>query len=471
MMLRVFRHFIPASVLLLALCEAMLIFFVWNFSLFSGIDVVPGTRVVTGEPALVLALLAVCVMALSGLYHNKAFADFRIMAIQVAIACVALLIIVSVYQLYFHETFDRFARSAWGFAKTAVSTWLLCLLVTRVAFSRLANLDLLKRRVVVLGTGEKASRIASLATAGANRYFVPVAYLECGSECGGESRMTAAGRVDLRDKGPDAIAIYARHLAAAEIVVAADNGDALPVTELLRCRAAGIRVTNYMDFVERQTKTVDPDALQPSWLIFSDGFRDSALAKLSKRCFDIIFSLALLLFTLPLMLLTAVAIVLDSKGPVFYRQERVGLNGRPFLVIKFRSMRTDAEKDGAAQWAAQRDARVTRVGALIRKLRIDELPQLLNVLRGEMSLVGPRPERPCFVDEFTKQIPFYAERHCVKPGITGWAQINCPYAASLDDARNKLAYDLYYVKNRGLFLDLIVVFQTVRVILLADGAR
>ena len=171
------------------------------------------------------------------------------------------------------------------------------------------------------------------------------------------------------------------------------------------------------------------------------------------------------------MVVTALLIVLDSKGPVFYRQERVGLNGRQFLVIKFRSMRADAEKDGAPQWAAQRDARVTRVGVLIRKLRVDELPQLLNVLRGEMSLVGPRPERPCFVAEFTKQIPFYAERHCVKPGITGWAQINYPYGASLEDARNKLAYDLYYVKNNGLFLDLIVVFQTVRVILFADGAR
>ena len=467
MMLRVFRHFIPASVLLLALCEAMLIFFVWNFSLFNGIEVVSDHRAATGEPALVLALLAICVMALSGLYHNKAFADFRIMAIQVAIAFVALLGIVSVYDLYFQETFNNFAKSAWSFAKTAVSTWLVCVLVTRVAFSKLVDLDFLKRRVVVLGTGGRAARIAGLAAAGANRYFVPVAYLECG----GESRIAGAARVDLRNEGPDAIAACARGLAATEIVVAVDEGEPLPVTALLRCRAAGIRVTNYMDFVERQTKTVDPDVLQPSWLIFSDGFRDSALAKLTKRCFDIVFSSALLLFTLPLMLLTAMVIVLDSKGPVFYRQERVGLNGRPFLVIKFRSMRTDAEKDGAPQWAARRDARVTRVGALIRKLRIDELPQLLNVLRGEMSLVGPRPERPGFVEEFTRQIPFYAERHCVKPGITGWAQVNYPYGASLEDARNKLAYDLYYVKNRGMFLDLIVVFHTVRVVLFADGAR
>ncbi len=467
MMLRVFRHFIPASVLLLALCEVILIFFVWNFSLFNEFGVGPNAYTITGEPALGLALLAVCVMALSGLYHNKAFADFRIMAIQIAIAFVALLGIVIGYQLYFPATFDEFAKSAWSFPKTAVSTWLACILATRIAFSRLADLDLLKRRVVVLGTGEKAARIAALAAAGADRYFIPVAYLHLG----GESSIAAASRVDIRGKGVDAIVDCARGLGAREIVVAADDCDDLPVTGLLRCRATGIRVSNYMDFIERQTKTVDPDALQPSWLIFSDGFRNSLLTNLSKRCFDVVFALALLLFTLPLMAVTALLIALDSKGPVFYRQERVGLNGRQFSVIKFRSMRADAEKDGAPQWAAQRDARVTRVGVLIRKLRIDELPQLLNVLRGEMSLVGPRPERPCFVTEFTRQIPFYAERHCVKPGITGWAQVNYPYGASLEDARNKLAYDLYYVKNNGLFLDLIVVFQTVRVILFADGAR
>ncbi|MGE3783286.1 MAG: exopolysaccharide biosynthesis polyprenyl glycosylphosphotransferase, partial [Alphaproteobacteria bacterium] len=408
MMLRVFRHFIPASVLLLALCEAGLIFFVWNFSLFRGIDVVASAHPVAGEPAFGLALLAVCVMALSGLYHNKAFADYRIMAVQIAIAFVALLGIVIVYQLYFQTTFNEFAKSAWSFPKTAVSTWLLCILVTRIAFSRLTELNFLKRRVVVLGTGERAGRIAALAAAGADRYFVPVAYLYCG----GENNTGATAQVEMRGKGVDAIVDCARGLGAREIVVAADDSDGLPVTELLRCRAAGIRVSNYMDFIERQTKTVDPDALQPSWLIFSDGFRHSTMATLSKRCFDVVLALALLFFTLPLMAMTALLIVLDSKGPVFYRQERVGLNGRHFYVIKFRSMRADAEKDGSPRWAARRDERVTRVGALIRKLRIDELPQLLNVLRGEMSLVGPRPERPCFVSEFTRKIPFYAERHC-----------------------------------------------------------
>ena len=323
-----------------------------TFHYSAGIDVVPADGILVREPALVLALLAVCVMALSGLYHNKAFADFRIMAIQIAIAFVALLGIVSLYELYFHGTLDNIARSALSFAKTAVLTWLLCVIATRIAFSRLADLDFLKRRVVVLGTGEKAARIAGLATAEANRYFFPVAYLDCGGESSVSPRrrgLTSAERVRM----PSLTAHEASP--PAEIVVAADECDDLPVTELLRCRAAGIRVSNYMDFIERQTKTVDPDAVEPKWLIFSDGFRHSAAANLSKRCFDIVLALALLLFTLPLMLLTALLIVLDSKGPVFYRQERVGLHGRPFLVIKFRSMRTDAEKDGAPQWAARRD--------------------------------------------------------------------------------------------------------------------
>lgn len=243
------------------------------------------------------------------------------------------------------------------------------------------------------------------------------------------------------------------------------------MSELLRCRALGIRVLDYLDFIERETKTVDLAALRPSWLIFCDGFRGSGLAKACKRSLDILLSVALLLVTLPLMLLTCLLIMLDSPGPVLYRQERVGLGGRPFVLLKFRSMRGDAEQDGAPLWALTEDPRVTRVGWFIRKLRIDELPQLVNVLRGDMSFVGPRPERPPFVADFNTKIPFYAERHCVKPGITGWAQINFPYGASVEDARDKLSYDLYYVKNHGLFLDLVIVLQTIRVVLWADGAR
>ena len=190
-----------------------------------------------------------------------------------------------------------------------------------------------------------------------------------------------------------------------------------------------------------------------------------------KRLFDIVVSLIILLITLPFSLIAAVLIKLESPGPILYRQERVGLHGDTFMVLKLRSMRQDAETGGSPQWAQLRDPRVTRVGAFTRKTRIDELPQLINVLRGDMSFVGPRPERPFFVDQLSKEIPFYRERHCVKPGITGWAQINYPYGASLEDSRQKLSYDLYYVKNHGLFLDFIIILSTVRVILMQQGAR
>jgi exopolysaccharide biosynthesis polyprenyl glycosylphosphotransferase len=191
----------------------------------------------------------------------------------------------------------------------------------------------------------------------------------------------------------------------------------------------------------------------------------------TKRLFDILASGTLLLLTLPLMLITAILIPLENRGPVFYSQERVGQGGKPFKVLKFRSMRVDAEKDGRPQWAREKDSRVTRVGSFIRKTRIDELPQILNVLKGEMSFVGPRPERSFFVEQLIQQIPYYNYRHNVKPGITGWAQIRYPYGASVEDAIEKLQYDLYYVKNHSLFLDLIILFQTMQVILFGQGAR
>jgi len=323
-----------------------------------------------------------------------------------------------------------------------------------------------KRHVLVLGTGRKAARIAALAAEPSVRHFVPVAYLRCGDELG-----IVTAEVDVDESDPGAITRFARKHRATEIVVATDDRRGLPVSQLLQCRVAGIHVIDYLDFMERETETVDLNALQPGWLIFSDGFRSSLLRRACKRSFDIVSSLALLLLTLPLMLLACLLIMIESAGPVLYRQQRVGLSGRPFVLLKFRSMCADAEKDGAPRWAQTGDARVTRVGRFIRRTRIDELPQLWNVLHGDMSFVGPRPERPAFVDDFCREIPFYAERHCVKPGITGWAQTNYPYGASLEDARTKLSYDLYYAKNHGLFLDLIILLQTIRVILWADGSR
>jgi sugar transferase (PEP-CTERM system associated) len=262
-------------------------------------------------------------------------------------------------------------------------------------------------------------------------------------------------------------------LGAGEVVLALEERrNALPLNDLLRIKTTGVHIHDFSSFLERETGRVDLDSLNPSWLIFSDGFSaGQRLSSIAKRLFDVAASLLLLLLTLPLIALTALAVKLESRGPAFYRQRRVGLYGQPFDVIKLRSMRTDAEIGGIAVWAQKDDPRVTRVGRIIRKLRIDELPQAWSVLKGEMSFVGPRPERPQFVADLEQRLPYYAERHVVKPGITGWAQINYPYGASVEDAREKLEFDLYYAKNYTPFLDLLILLQTARVVIWPEGAR
>ena len=258
-----------------------------------------------------------------------------------------------------------------------------------------------------------------------------------------------------------------------EIVVALGDrrGGVMPLRELLDCRLAGVLVLDLSSHYESKLGQIRLDALRAGWLIFGGGFRQCAARTIIKSIFDYISALILIIMFSPLMLITALLIVLEDGFPVFYRQERVGLNGRLFNVIKFRSMRRDAESDGKPRWATANDDRVTRVGRIIRKLRIDELPQLFCVLNGDMSMVGPRPERAYFVDQLTKEIPFYAVRHSVKPGVTGWAQVRYQYGASVEDAAQKLQYDLYYVKNHTLMLDLVVLFETVGVVVGVKGAK
>ncbi len=258
-----------------------------------------------------------------------------------------------------------------------------------------------------------------------------------------------------------------------EVVMAMDDRRrAFPILDLLECRLAGTDVTELLTFLERETGRVRIDVLNPSWLIFGEGFRRDTARRITARAVDLLASALILLVTLPIMLLTALVIKIEEglRAPVFYAQPRVGLGGRVFNVLKFRSMRTDAEKNGA-QWASKGDTRVTRVGAFIRKCRIDELPQILCVFRGHMSFVGPRPERPQFVAELSEKIPYYVQRHCVKPGITGWAQLCYPYGSSEQDALEKLQYDLYYIKNNTLLFDLAILLQTVEVVFMGQGAR
>lgn len=255
------------------------------------------------------------------------------------------------------------------------------------------------------------------------------------------------------------------------IIVALDERRGkLPIEELLLCRLKGIRVDDGMAFTEDLAGKLSVENLNPSALIFSNGFKRSALSRMLKRCLDVLVSTVGIIFSVPVSLLIALTIKWESPGPIFYKQERVGENGKAFTLLKFRSMRVNAEENGPV-WAGANDRRVTRVGRAIRNLRLDELPQLINVLKGEMSLVGPRPERPVFVESLKKEIPFYSQRHAIRPGITGWAQISYPYGASKQAAMEKLKYDLYYLKHMSLFFDATIILETAKIVLLQRGAR
>jgi sugar transferase (PEP-CTERM system associated) len=469
MQLRLFRHFIPLSVILLVSSDALLItgaFYQMLSQSGGSATLALGLTSLPAQLAAGLSVAAVAAMISVGLYGEPDFLDIRLLLGKIAAAFVLVLMLVLVAAAYWREGLGHLPDSA-NLPLRATLLWLGCITLTRAAFLIVRGSGFLKRRVAVLGNGVRAARIAELVESGTNQYFVPVSYIRLP----GEPAIASRDAVAAPDTGPEALADYGGRLGVREIVVATDERRGLPVRQLLHCKLAGIRVTEFLDFWERETRTVDLDALRPSWLFYSDGFRCGVVDEVLKRAFDIVVSLGLLVFTAPLLLLTAGLIKLDSKGPVLYRQERVGYRGRVFTIFKFRSMRVDAERDSGPQWAAKRDPRITRVGAVIRKLRIDELAQILNVLRGDMSFVGPRPERPFFVDSLAADIPYYTERHWVRPGITGWAQINYPYGASIEDARRKLAFDLYYVKNRSIFLDFLILLQTARVIFWNYGAR
>jgi sugar transferase (PEP-CTERM system associated) len=321
-----------------------------------------------------------------------------------------------------------------------------------------------RRRVLVLGAGERAARLRLLGERPESGFAI-VGYIAMSDGVPVIEEAIPRGAISNLTR-------YVENLGVSEVVLALEERrNALPLKDLLRVKTTGVHVNEFSSFLERETGRVDLDTVNPSWLIFSDGFSSGrAISGAAKRLFDITVSLILLVVSAPVILLFALLVKIDSRGPAFYRQPRVGRFGEPFDVIKLRSMRVDAEAAGA-QWASKDDPRVTRMGRFIRKVRIDELPQAWTVLKGEMSFVGPRPERPEFVADLEQQLRYYAERHMVKPGITGWAQINYPYGASIEDSRHKLEYDLYYAKNYTLFLDFLIILQTLRVILWSEGAR
>jgi sugar transferase (PEP-CTERM system associated) len=461
--IRLFKHYIPYPVLFLAMLDLCLLFATaetaWVIrasQIGMGVDSI-SNRIV---PLLSFALSVQVAMIAVGSYSIEALQSNRFAAARLLVA-ISLGVIFLGF-LSFLAPGSTLWRSnslyAMGFSFAS-------LMMLRLLIGSLLGAEGFKRRVLVLGAGRKALRLRELATRPGVGFTV-VGHVAMND---GESVIpTAINRAHI-----ESLTDHVQLLGASEVVLALEERrNALPLDDLLRIKTVGVHVNDISSFLERETGRVDLASVNHSWLIFSDGFSaGKRLSTIAKRLFDIAASATLLLVALPFILVTAILVKLESKGPAFFRQTRVGLYGQPFDLIKLRSMREDAEVAGKAVWAQENDPRITRIGKWIRKTRIDELPQCWSVLKGDMSFVGPRPERPQFVEDLEKKISFYAERHMVKPGITGWAQINYPYGASLDDAKHKLEYDLYYAKNYSPFLDVLILLQTFRVVLWPEGAR
>jgi sugar transferase (PEP-CTERM system associated) len=470
-MLRIFRHYVSPIIFVFLLVELSLF-------VYANLKVVT-TSYLYGFPsglggpdpyiyAVYLSLLQISLMWSVGLYRFESIASTRTILVRTFVVLTLTLPAVALFFLMVSKSVR--VTVSYAPAVVGVVSLLACWAIAsvmRIILRYAVNTAELNRKTLIIGAGDRAQRIVDLVKS--NPW----------------SRIEIVGCLDIRDEfcadawrhadvkvvaGKDIVAAV-RQTDAIEIVVAVQDRRGVSFADLLECRMTGTYVTDYLTFFERESRKILIDELQPGWLIFSDGFRlSSVLNELLKRLGDIAVSAVLLVLAMPLLVATAIAIPLESRGPAIYRQERVGRNGRPFVLYKFRSMRTDAESAGP-QWAGEDDPRITRIGRFIRRTRIDEIPQVFNVLKGDMSFIGPRPERPHFVERLKKEIPFYNERHRVRPGITGWAQINYPYGASVEDAKEKLSYDLYYIMNYSLLLDIIVLFSTIEVVLWPKGVR
>ena len=407
--------------------------------------------------AVLFAVLMLLVMTAFGLYDRQTD-PFRMTVRRVFSAYLVTLVIVAATFILVPDV--GIERDVFA---TATVFALFGLVVIRYSAHRARNLRIPASRVLVVGSEPACEDVARLLRVPCNGRAARLrAQVHVQAAAGGDA---ATAALDLP--------ALVREKRISEIVVALDErrGGQEPLSELLACRLMGIRVLDQLTFHEREQGLIKLEHLRTSWLVYGSGFDQGRLRAAVKRAFDVAAAMTLVVAASPAMLAAALAIRLESKGPILFRQERVRDGGAPFMMLKFRSMRQDAERDGTPKWASATDDRITRVGRIIRRLRIDELPQLLNVVKGDMSFVGPRPERPYFVAQLCQKIPYYELRHNVRPGITGWAQVRMQYGASVEDAKAKLEYDLYYVKNHSLFLDLMILLETVQVVLLGKGAR
>jgi len=465
-MIRVFRHYVPRSLAILGAGEASIL--IGAVYVAVGVDLLeinPTARLLVGPiwtKALTYVVLMMLIMTAAGLYQRGLREDPREIALRIGVAVIIGTLLMAAIGAFAPQLAigSQALMVALVFSLVGVT-------IFRALVYRYLDSDYFKRRVMILGAGDLAAQVERLRRRSDWHDMLLLGYVPVPGEYAVVSpEKLLPLRSSLRE--------LAEQLRADEIVVAiGDRRRHFPIRDILDCKMAGIQVVDMVGFFERQTGRINIEALNPSTMVFADGIVQAVLKSYVHRAFDLAISLVVLVLALPIMALAALCVWFESggRGPILYRQTRVGRDGELFRILKFRSMSVDAEHHGGARWAVPEDSRVTAVGSVLRATRIDELPQLINVLKGEMSFVGPRPERPEFVEELTNEIPFYDLRHRVNPGITGWAQICYPYGASRDDARDKLEYDLYYIKNYSLFLDLMILMQTAQVILWGKGAR
>ena len=465
---RIFRHYIPSPFLLLGVIELILLLCsavmgnelrsrYWGVIVSYDSTLLASVMVYAG-----ILLASTMAMGVYGTSYREGTVAMiiRTVASYCLLGCAALTII-----YYLAPSLEM----GHGVLAYSVIISLIVVPPVRWLFFRLVSTESLSSRVLVVGSGSRARKLEQRVLASHRGVATIVGFVKTNAV----EEKRVEGRVCQHNQS---LAEIAREHDANEIVVALDerrtrDGVVFPLDELLDCKLLGIHVVEAVTFYERELGILEISEMRLGWMVFASGFTNSLVWDWIKRGFDIFVVIAITFVTWPLMIAAVIATFIETGRPIIYKQVRVGLNGLPFEIYKFRSMRTDAEAGGKAIWAGANDNRVTRVGAFLRNTRIDELPQLYNVLNGDMSIVGPRPERPEFVDDLNTQLAFYPERHRVKPGLMGWAQLNYPYGASVEDAAEKLRYDLYYVKNRSLLLDLVIMVQTIQVILLGTGVR
>ncbi|WP_296753316.1 TIGR03013 family XrtA/PEP-CTERM system glycosyltransferase [Thiobacillus sp.] len=464
-MIRFFRHYVPLNLLLLMSIEALIL----GGAIYAGVNArfldsgtIPDDLGPLLPKALAFTAVMLGLMTASGLYDLEWQGGVRALLQRLGLSFGLGLLAMSLL-FYFFPTL-LVGRGAF---LLSFGLALLGILLSRTLFIRWTRTGALRTRALVLGTGSRAAHIETLlAKRGHASNIQVMGYLPMG---GSHHFVDHARILDTQEPLPE----LAQRLQISEIILAVRDrrGGGMPMQDLLKCKLHGIRILELSSFFERENGHLQLDSMNASWMILAEGFHQGIVRDTVKRLFDLLVSAAMLVVCLPIMALAALLVKLESPGPVLYRQERVGQGCRSFTIFKFRSMCVDAEKDGKPRWAGQNDSRVTLTGRFIRRTRIDELPQIFNVFFGDMSFVGPRPERPYFVQDLTQKIPYYGVRHTVKPGITGWAQVRYAYGATDEDAMHKLQYDLYYVKNHSLFLDLMILFQTAQVVLWGKGVR